>query len=109
MKGLIYPLFAIFTIALAVFVIWALYLEYRKKVWAHAESTAQWEPHHYSDKGAIYVVVRKVARLSSGQLRELEPPVAVTTIQSADPDWNERLIEARRVAYERAFELNCTM
>jgi hypothetical protein len=78
------------------------------RAWRVAEGTAMWEAGHYSKGSATHVVVRKIARLASGETRELET-IKVTTIYSVDPDWQGKFAAAKQVAIDRAFEMNCSV
>jgi hypothetical protein len=73
--------------------------------WAQAEATARWEDAHEAIGGRTRVVVRKVARLPSGEARVLGESV-VDEIPDDAPDWHERFTAARQVAYDRAIDLN---
>jgi hypothetical protein len=82
--------------------------EYRDRTtrqWAAAEATARWEDAHEAVEGRTRVVVRKVARLPSGETRVLGESV-VDEIPDDAADWHERFAAARQVAYDRALDLN---
>jgi hypothetical protein len=77
----------------------------RRRRWRRAVSTAQWEDAHYTEGGLTRVVVQKVARLPSGEQRELET-LLVASIPADAPDWRSRFEAARIAAYDRAISLN---
>jgi hypothetical protein len=73
--------------------------------WPAAEAAARWEDAHEAVGGVTRVVVRKVARLPTGETRVLGESV-VEEIPDGAPDWHERFSAARQVAYDRAIDLN---
>ena len=73
--------------------------------WPAAEAAARWEDAHEAVGGVTRVVVRKVARLPTGQTRVLGESV-IEEIPDGAPDWHERFSAARQVAYDRAIDLN---
>ena len=73
--------------------------------WPAAEAAARWEDAHEAVGGVTRVVVRKVARLPSGETRVLGESV-IEEIPDGAPDWHERFSAARQVAYDRAIDLN---
>ena len=73
--------------------------------WPAAEAAARWEDAHEAVGGVTRVVVRKVARLPTGEARVLGESV-VEEIPDDAPDWHERFGAARQVAYDRAIDLN---
>jgi hypothetical protein len=73
--------------------------------WPAVEAAARWEDAHEAIGGMTRVVVRKVARLPSGQTRVLGESV-IEEIPDGAPDWHERFSAARQVAYDRAIDLN---
>jgi hypothetical protein len=91
-------------VALAV-VGWVSWRERAASQWPAAEAAARWEDAHEAVGGVTRVVVRKVARLPSGQTRVLGESV-VEEIPDAAPDWHERFAAARQTAYDRALDLN---
>jgi hypothetical protein len=89
---------------LAAFVL-VLGRERQRRRWHHAVRTARWEDAHYTEAGLTRVVVQKVARLPSGEQRELET-LLVASIPDDAPDWRSRFEAARIAAYDRAISLN---
>ena len=79
--------------------------EGQRRRWQRAVDAARWEDAHYTDAGLTRVVVRKVARLPSGEQRELES-LQVASIPADAPDWRARFEAARIAAYDRAISLN---
>jgi hypothetical protein len=82
--------------------------EYRDRStrqWAAAAAAARWEDAHEAVEGRTRVVVRKVARLPTGETRVLGESV-VDEIPDDAADWHERFAAARQVAYDRALDLN---
>jgi hypothetical protein len=73
--------------------------------WPAAEAAARWEDAHEAVGGVTRVVVRKVARLPTGEARVLGESV-IEEIPDGAPDWHERFSAARQVAYDRAIDLN---
>jgi hypothetical protein len=73
--------------------------------WPAAEAAARWEDAHEAVGGVTRVVVRKVARLPTGETRVLGETV-VEEIPDGAPDWHARFSAARQVAYDRAIDLN---
>jgi hypothetical protein len=73
--------------------------------WAAAEAAARWEDAVQTGAGSTRVVVRRVARLPSGEERVLGESV-VAEVPDGAPDWHERFDAARQVAYDRALDLN---
>ena len=73
--------------------------------WPAAEAAARWEDAHEAVGGMTRVVVRKVARLPTGETRVLGESV-IEEIPDGAPDWHERFSAARQVAYDRAIDLN---
>ena len=73
--------------------------------WAAAEAAARWEDAHEAVGGVTRVVVRKVARLPTGESRVLGESV-IEEIPDGAPDWHDRFSAARQVAYDRAIDLN---
>jgi hypothetical protein len=72
---------------------------------AAPEAAARWEDAHEAVEGRTRVVVRKVARLPTGETRVLGESV-VDEIPDDAADWHERFAAARQVAYDRALDLN---
>ena len=72
---------------------------------AAAVAAAQWSDAHYTVPGATRVVVRRAARLPSGEERVLGESV-VDEVPDGDPDWHGRFDTARQAAYDRAIDLN---
>ena len=70
-----------------------------------AEAAARWEDAHEAVGGVTRVVVRKVARLPTGQTRVLGESV-IEEIPDGAPDWHERFSAARQIPYDRAIDLN---
>jgi hypothetical protein len=91
-------------VALAV-VAWQAWVGRPSRQWPAAEAAARWEDAHEAVGGVTRVVVRKVARLPSGEMRVLGESV-VEEIPDGAPDWHERFSAARQVAYDRAIDLN---
>ena len=81
------------------------YLGRPARQWPAAEAAARWEDAHQAVGGVTRVLVRKVARLPSGQVRVLGESV-IAEIPDGAPDWHERFSAARQVAYDRAIDLN---
>jgi hypothetical protein len=73
--------------------------------WPAAEAAARWEDGHEAVGGVTRVVVRKVARLPTGEARVLGESV-IEEIPDGAPDWHERFSAARQIAYDRAIDLN---
>jgi hypothetical protein len=86
-------------------VAWQAYLGRPSRQWPAAEAAARWEDAHEAVGGWTRVVVRKVARLPSGETRVLGESV-IEEIPDGAPDWHERFSAARQVAYDRAIDLN---
>jgi hypothetical protein len=84
---------------------WQAYLGRPSRQWPAAEAAARWEDAHEAVGGVTRVVVRKVARLPSGQTRALGESV-IEEIPDGAPDWHERFSAARQAAYDRAIDLN---
>jgi hypothetical protein len=84
---------------------WQIYRERGTREWVAAEAAATWEDAHDAVEGRTRVVVRKVARLPTGETRVLGESV-VDEIPDGAPDWHERFSAARQVAYDRAIDLN---
>jgi hypothetical protein len=91
-------------ISLAVVAVQA-YLGRPARQWPAAEAAARWEDAHEAVRGVTRVVVRKVARLPSGESRVLGESV-IEEIPDGAADWHERFSAARQVAYDRAIDLN---
>jgi hypothetical protein len=91
-------------VALSV-VAWQAYLGRPSRQWPAAEAAARWEDAHEAVGGRTRVVVRKVARLPSGETRVLGESV-IEEIPDGAPDWHERFSAARQAAYDRAIDLN---
>jgi hypothetical protein len=91
-------------VAVAV-VAWQAYLGRPSRQWPAAEAAARWEDAHEAVGGVTRVVVRKVARLPSGESRVLGESV-IEEIPDGAPDWHERFSSARQLAYDRAIDLN---
>jgi hypothetical protein len=72
---------------------------------AAALAAARWEDASETTGGTTRVLVRRVARLPSGETRVLGESV-VEEIPDGDPAWHERFAAARQVAYDRALDLN---
>ena len=81
------------------------YLGRPARQWPAAEAAARWEDAHEAVGGVTRVVVRKVARLPTGQTRVLGESV-IEEIPDGAPDWHERFSAARQLAYDRAIDLN---
>jgi hypothetical protein len=73
--------------------------------WPAAEAAARWEDAHEAVGGVTRVVVRKVARLPTGETRVIGESV-IEEIPDGAADWHERFSAARQVAYDRAIDLN---
>ena len=86
-------------------VAWQAYTGRPSRQWPAAEAAARWEDAHEAVGGVTRVVVRKVARLPSGQTKVLGESV-IEEIPDGAPDWHERFSAARQVAYDRAIDLN---
>lgn len=84
---------------------WQAWVGRESAQWPAAEAAARWEDAHEAVGGVTRVLVRKVARLPSGQLRVLGESV-IEEIPDGAPDWHERFSTARQVAYDRAIDLN---
>ena len=84
---------------------WQAWAGRPSRQWPAAEAAARWEDAHEAVGGVTRVLVRKVARLPSGQTRVLGESV-VEEIPDDAPDWHERFSAARQVAYDRAIDLN---
>jgi hypothetical protein len=84
---------------------WQAYQDRPSRQWPAAEAAARWEDAHEAVGGVTRVVVRKVARLPSGETRVLGESV-IEEIPDGAPDWHERFSAARQVAYDRAIDLN---
>ena len=84
---------------------WQAWLDRPSRRWPAVEAAARWEDAHEAVGGVTRVVVRKVARLPSGQIRVLGESV-IEEIPDDAPDWHERFSAARQVAYDRAIDLN---
>ena len=97
-------LFAATTVGLAALLLAGLGREFSRRRWSRAEQSATWEDAHTSRAGCTLVVVRRVARLRTGEQRVLEEQV-VARITADDPDWEARFRTARQAAYRRAIEL----
>ena len=82
-----------------------LYRDRADRRWAAAEAAARWEDAHEAVAGTTRVVVRRVARLPSGEERVLGESV-VDEIPDGVPDWHGRFSAARATAYDRAIDLN---
>ncbi|HEV7872049.1 MAG TPA: hypothetical protein VGO95_12400 [Modestobacter sp.] len=91
-------------ITLAV-VAWQAYVGRPSRQWPAAEAAARWEDAHEAVGGVTRVVVRKVARLPTGETRVVGESV-IEEIPDGAPDWHERFSAARQVAYDRAIDLN---
>jgi hypothetical protein len=91
----------LFLIALA----WLIARDRAGRRWAEAEAAARWEDAHEAVAGSTRVVVRRVARLRTGEERLLGESL-VDEIPDGDPDWHLRFSTARQVAYDRAIDLN---
>jgi hypothetical protein len=81
------------------------YLGRPARQWPAAEAAARWEDAHEAVGGVTRVVVRKVARLPTGETRVVGESV-IEEIPDGAPDWHERFSAARQVAYDRAIDLN---
>jgi hypothetical protein len=84
---------------------WQAYAGRPSRQWPAAEAAARWEDAHDAVGGLTRVVVRKVARLPSGETRVLGESV-IEEIPDGAPDWHERFSAARQIAYDRAIDLN---
>ena len=82
-----------------------LYRDRAARRWAAAVAAARWEDAHEAVSGSTRVVVRRVARLPSGEQRVLGESV-VDEIPDGVPDWHGRFSAARTTAYDRAIDLN---
>ncbi|MCW2618836.1 MAG: uncharacterized protein JWR28_1985 [Modestobacter sp.] len=91
-------------VSLAV-VAWQAYVGRPSRQWPAAEAAARWEDAHEAVGGVTRVVVRKVARLPSGESRVIGESV-IEEIPDGAPDWHERFSAARQTAYDRAIDLN---
>lgn len=89
----------------AVVVGWQAWAGRTSQQWPAAEAAARWEDAHEAVEGRTRVVVRKVARLPTGQTRVVGESV-IDEIPDGAPDWHERFMAARQVAYDRAIDLN---
>jgi hypothetical protein len=95
-------------LALAVFLAvlaWQAWAGRPSRRWPVAEAAARGEDGHDAVGGVTRVVVRKVARLPTGETRVLGETV-VEEIPDGAADWHERFSAARQVAYDRAIDLN---
>ncbi|HEV7726366.1 MAG: uncharacterized protein JWQ26_142 [Modestobacter sp.] len=88
-----------------VVVAWQAFLGQTSRQWPAAEAAARWEDAHEAVGGRTRVIVRKVARLPSGETRVLGESV-IDEIPDGVPDWHERFSAARQIAYDRAIDLN---
>jgi hypothetical protein len=88
-----------------VVVAWQAYVGRPSRQWPAAEAAARWEDAHEAVGGVTRVVVRKVARLPTGETRVLGESV-IEEIPDGAPDWHERFSAARQTAYDRAIDLN---
>jgi hypothetical protein len=86
-------------------VAWQTWRDRPSRQWPAAEAASRWEDAHEAVGGVTRVVVRKVARLPSGQTRLLGESV-IEEIPDGAPDWHERFSAARQLAYDRAIDLN---
>jgi hypothetical protein len=84
---------------------WQAWLGRPSRQWPAAEAAARWEDAHEAVGGVTRVLVRKVARLPTGEARVLGESV-IEEIPDGAPDWHERFSAARQVAYDRAIDLN---
>jgi hypothetical protein len=84
---------------------WQAWVGRASRQWPAAEAAARWEDAHEAVDGRTRVVVRKVARLPTGETRVLGESV-VEEIPDGAPDWHERFSAARQIAYDRAIDLN---
>jgi hypothetical protein len=84
---------------------WQAWVGRPSRQWPAAEAAARWEDAHDAVGGVTRVLVRKVARLPTGESRVLGESV-IEEIPDGAPDWHERFSAARQVAYDRAIDLN---
>jgi len=84
---------------------WHAWLGRPARQWPAAEAAARWEDAHDAVGGVTRVLVRKVARLPSGETRVLGESV-IEEIPDGAPDWHDRFSAARQRAYDRAIDLN---
>jgi hypothetical protein len=79
--------------------------ERRARAWAAARAGAVWVDAHDTVGGVTRVLVRRTARLPSGEEQVLAESV-IDELTDGDPDWHERFDAARARAYDRAIDLN---
>ncbi|QXG77705.1 hypothetical protein KUM42_09510 [Modestobacter sp. L9-4] len=101
-------LLALAAVLVVVLLVVAVVLAVRERTaraWAAAEARAVWADDHSTVGGVTRVVVRRTARLPSGEERVLAESV-IEEIADGDPDWHGRFDAARARAYDRAIDLN---
>jgi hypothetical protein len=96
---------AVLVVVLLAVALWLAVRERTARAWAVAEARAQWADAHVTLAGVTRVVVRRTARLPSGEERVLGESV-IEEIPDGDPDWHGRFDAARARAYDRAIDLN---
>jgi pyridoxamine 5'-phosphate oxidase family protein len=96
---------AIVVLALLVGLTWALLRARADRRWAAAEQAARWADTHEAVGGVTRVLVRRAARLPSGEVRVLGESV-IDEVADGDPDWHGRFDRARQTAIDRAIDLN---
>ena len=98
-------LVAVLVVVLLVVALWMAARDRRARTEAAAEASAVWVDAHETVGGVTRVVVRRTARLPSGEERVLAESV-VEEIADGVPDWHEQFDAARARAYDRAIDLN---
>jgi hypothetical protein len=98
-------LLALVAVLLAVALVVLLARDRSARHRAEALASARWEDVHEAAGGTTRVLVRRVARLPSGETRVLGESL-VDEIPDGAPDWHERFATARQIAYDRAIDLN---
>ena len=96
---------AVLVVVLLVAALVLLARERTARAWAAAEARAAWADAHDTVGGVTRVLVRRTARLPSGEERVLAESV-IEEIPDGDPDWHGRFDAARARAYDRAIDLN---
>jgi hypothetical protein len=96
---------AIVVLVLVVGLTWALLRARADRRWAAAAEAARWTDAHEAVGGVTRVLVRRSARLPSGEVRVLGESV-IDEVPDGDPDWHGRFDRARQAAVDRAIDLN---
>ena len=96
---------AVLVVLVLVAAVWLGLRERTARAWAAAEAGAQWSDAHDTVDGVTRVLVRRTARLPSGEERVLAESV-IEEVPDGDPDWHGRFDAARARAYDRAIDLN---